>query len=88
MCKSFVVEVCGLEPERDETLHEFEAVGELRKFLRNTSMSFADHLADIKHCYPEHELNALGSEYRGVGYVARIRNSMGAELSLGVAPNH
>ena len=84
----YVVEVCGLEPERDETRHEFSSHEDLRMFIRKTSLAFADHLAELKHECPEHELNTLGPEYMGVGYGLTIQRSNGEELGVGVAASN
>jgi hypothetical protein len=83
-----VTEVCGLDPERDETQYPFASGEELKRFLRDTSVRFADHLAGLKHEFPGHDLNNLGPEYLGVGYAVTIRNSEGKELHIGVSPMH
>lgn len=83
-----VVEVCGLFPERDETCHRFSSSEQLRAFIRETSLRFADCLADIKHEHSNHDLNALGQEYRGVGYSLTMERSTGEKLSVGVAPEN
>lgn len=83
-----VTEVCGLDPERDETLIALDSAADLRRFLRDTSVRLADHLAKLKYEHPAHELNNLGPEYVGVGYVLTMRNSQGLELHAGVTPTH
>lgn len=83
-----VTEVWGLEPERDETRHAFSSAQGLRRFLRDTSIRFADHLAHLRHEFPSHDLNHLGPDYLGVGYALTVRNPEGKELHIGVSPTH
>lgn len=76
------------DSDRESTVHSFPSADALFAHLRDTRLRFADHLAELKQRYPDHELNTLGPEYLGVACGFELRNPFGQFLSVATAPEH